>query len=104
MPSELAEKRAAICAGCPSNEQGDLLSFFTKPLSEAIRRAYNLRAEYKLRTSQDDKLGVCGICSCPLKLMLHVPLEMKLKHLPDDVRAGLPPHCWVIKESSGKTD
>lgn len=100
---ELSEKRASKCAKCPLNLSGDLSSFFTKPVSELIRRQLIERNELKLSTSQDEKLGICDACGCPIKLLVHVPLEYKLKHIPSAAKASLHPECWVLEEEKALT-
>jgi hypothetical protein len=96
--SNVSEARASVCAKCPLNESGDLTSFFTKPASEAIRRVLSLRSEWKLSTSHDEKLGVCSACGCPIKLMVHVPLEWKLKRMSQETKDALHEECWVRHE------
>jgi hypothetical protein len=94
----LADKRASVCTDCPMNQRGDLLSFFTRPVSEAIRAALNLRSSWNLRTDNDANLGVCQACNCPLKLMVHVPLELKLKSMNQETLDALHPSCWILSE------
>lgn len=95
---ELAEGRAVICATCPQNTLGDFTRWFTVPASEGIRKLVEARTDLKLATSQDDKLGVCEACLCPLKLKVHVPMANIEKHLTEDVRTRLDPRCWMLKE------
>jgi hypothetical protein len=109
VPNELANSRARTCCDidgkgtrCPMNEAGDLLRFFTVPVSEAIRSALNSRREMKLSTSRDDDLHVCTACSCPLKLMVHIPLERKLKALSAEAKSRLHSKCWVLREEADK--
>ncbi len=96
--SSVSEARASVCAKCPLNESGDLTSFFTKPASEAIRKVLSLRSDWKLSTSHDEKLGVCSACGCPIKLMVHVPLEWKLKRMSQETKDALHEECWVRHE------
>lgn len=96
-----AEARAAVCAACPRNEPGDWTRWFTAPASEAIKRQIEKAAGRNLKTSVDEKLNTCGVCLCPLKLSVHVPLEIKLAHLSPEVEAELRqvrPKCWVCTE------
>lgn len=99
VPAELAEKRAAVCVSCPKNAQGDLTSFFTVPASNAIRAALNSRKEMNLSTTQDDKLGICSACSCPLPLKLHLKLESILPKMPKESFDALAENCWIRTES-----
>lgn len=96
--SELAEHRASICAECPKNLPGDLLSFFTKPVSELIRKQLEERKQLSLSTTHDEKLSVCDACGCPLRLLVHVPIEVKLKKMNKKIKEALDERCWVLSE------
>jgi hypothetical protein len=98
VPAPKAEMRALVCSVCPENGRGGFESYFTKPVSEAIRKEMSKRGEWNLSTTHDKELGVCQACHCPLPLMVHVPLEMKLKHLPQDARERLDLNCWIRRE------
>lgn len=95
----LSGKRAEVCATCPKNQQGDPDGFFTKGASEILRRQLAERDQMKLSTPQDEKLGVCSACGCPLKLKVHCPLEFIKRHMPAAQTAELDPECWVRKET-----
>lgn len=98
VPGDLAEKRAAICAGCIANEPGDWTRFFTVPASEAIRRELSRRRDWKLSTSQDAKLNVCTACWCPLPLKVHMPIDRVMSKLDPEAKAALVPNCWIRSE------
>lgn len=100
VPSELANKRAAICADCPQNGKGDFTRYFTVPVSEAIRHELNRRSEWKLSTPHDDQLSVCEACLCPLKLKVHVPLANILPHMDQATKGRLDGRCWILKRDS----
>jgi hypothetical protein len=101
---ELSAKRAKVCSTCPKNGQGDLTSWFTKPASEAIRKQLEKVQERKLSTPFDDKLNICEVCFCPMKLKAHVPIVAINAHLGDATRAELKAvvnpsgGCWMIAE------
>ncbi len=97
VPAELANKRAEICAGCPKNGTADLTSWFTMPVSQAIKAAISLRKDWNLSTPFDDKLGVCDACACPLHLKIHMPLDRILARLTDEVKRDLDARCWILK-------
>lgn len=97
---EQSSGRAAVCVGCPKNNPGDLLSFFTRPAAEAIRRTIAKKNEMKLSTPSDEKLGVCDVCDCPLKLKVHLPVDFIRARLSQAVRSELPAHCWMVKEGA----
>lgn len=104
VPVEHAERRAAVCVKCPMNTQGDFTSWFTVPAAGAIKRQIQRLQERKLATSQDDKLNVCSVCLCPLKLKVHTPLEYIKAHMIESVLGDLRavPGCWVVAEVDGK--
>ena len=100
VPQELAEQRGATCSSCPKNASGDLLSWFTVPAAELIKKQLEGRNNMKIHTNSDPLLGVCECCACPLKLMIHIPLEIKLSKLRSEDKAKMPPHCWVVVEEA----
>lgn len=102
VPDEVAITRAQICAVCPQNQSGGWLARFTRPVAEAIRRRLEQRRKMNLSTPVDEKLGVCNACDCPIPLMIHFPLETKLKHMSERSKASLHADCWVLKESASK--
>lgn len=99
VPQDLANKRAATCAGCQFNDRGDWTRFFTVPASNAIRAELAKRSQWKLTTPHDASLQVCAQCLCPLPLVVHVPLENKLKHMSQEVYDSLPSWCWIKTET-----
>jgi hypothetical protein len=98
--TELSSKRAGICAGCPRNEPPDWSKFFTVKASEMIGAEIQRRNDLKLSTPFDDKLGLCTACLCPMKLKVHTPLEIILKHLRPEIRAELDPRCWILSQDA----
>jgi hypothetical protein len=94
---DLAEQRAQICSACAYNGKGDLSSWFTRPASELIRKQIGAAKDLNMRTSVDDKLGVCNVCACPIKLKVHVPRATINKHTAEMIE-GLPAHCWMKTE------
>jgi len=99
VPIEKAIARAQVCKDCPQNGKGDFTRWFTVPVSEAIRFELNRRREMKLETPLDDYLGVCEACSCPLKLKIHVPIDLIRERIQPEAMAALDPRCWIPKET-----
>jgi len=97
---DLSAARGAVCAECPKNEPGGLESFFTVPASTAIRAALARLKSMNLATPHDEKLNVCAVCLCPMKLKVHFPIAIIRKRLAADVVAELRevPDCWIPKE------
>lgn len=96
----LAESRAQVCVQCPMNGEGDFTTWFTKPAAAAIKKHVEMLQEKKLSTSVDEKLNICTACLCPMKLKVHMPLEIIKNHLSDEVLDELrkAPGCWIVKE------
>lgn len=86
-----AERRAAICAGCPMNQ----------PLNDCphCREAINALAQKMggLSTSRDGELKACSVCGCELKASVHVNLEAQQRVLKPEMSARLPEWCWKRK-------
>ena len=102
VPPEQSASRAATCADCPLNEQGDLTKWFTVPAAELIKKQLETLHERKLSTPSDDKISLCSACSCPLKLKVHTPIGWVLKALSDEAKARLKggKNCWILSEAS----
>lgn len=98
---ELAEERASICAKCVRNSKSkNLLTYFTVPASNAIRRELERRRGWELKTRKDEELGVCTACGCPLELKVHCPFSHIQKHLDEETWKELDAGCWLFKESN----
>lgn len=97
--SELSEQRATTCSDCPQNQSGDLMSLFTKPVSDLIIKQLEERKQLNLSTTKDDLLNVCKACGCPLKLKVHVPLSVINGKMKQPEREKLDPRCWILKEN-----
>ena len=100
VPTDQSSARAAVCAICPKNTPGDFTTWFTKPAAEAIRRQIQKVEHRNLSTPYDDKINVCEVCLCPLKLKVHTPLSHINAHLTEDVLHDLEraPNCWIVSE------
>lgn len=96
---DLSARRAQICASCPVNGKSPLTEWFTVPAAELIRKRISRLNELNLSTPLDDKINVCIACLCPLKLKVHTPLHLALKHLLPESRSALDPGCWMLHEA-----
>lgn len=83
---EEAERRAAICVGCPLNVGMGGCA----PCRVAIRE---LRTRVLDRhTTQDEKLQSCGVCGCDNRAQVHVPLAvLRTAQRPEHT---YPTFCW----------
>lgn len=102
VPQEQSNARALKCAACPQNGKGDFTRWFTQPASEAIRRQLAELNNRNLRTDHDDKINICEVCLCPMKLKVHTPLQFIKSHLSDGIMDELRtvPGCWITAEIS----
>lgn len=97
---EQSNARAVVCAVCPENGKGDWTHWFTQPAAEVIKRQMEKLEERKLTTTSDDKIQICEVCTCPLRLKVHTPLKFINAHLDDDVLRDLERvhGCWIPAE------
>jgi hypothetical protein len=80
---EEAERRAAICRGCPFNTPAALCS------CSAAYKAIELAVP---KDRKVEGVSVCSACGCSLQLKVNVPIDVIAKSLPPDT--VLPPWCW----------
>ena len=100
VPPQQANERAATCVCCPKNVDLTLTEFFTEPAAELIKKSIEARTQLKMETPYDALLATCSACMCVLPLAVHTPLEIKLKHMKDEVKAQLWENCWVLSEEN----
>lgn len=84
---EEANRRAEICAACPSNKP---LEGCTGCNSRSLREFVRLLAQAG-RTPLDEQLKSCEYCGCFIQSMVWTPLESLKRY--DDV-SQLPSNCW----------
>lgn len=102
VPKEQAEKRAAVCASCPLNKQGDWKTAFTEEAAREILAVVGIMNDLKLSTSHDAKLGLCSACGCVNKTKVWVPLAHILKEMSPEIKKQLnpdSPKCWILSEA-----
>lgn len=95
---DLAEKRAAVCAGCPQNGRPDFFQKLLGMAASGVKQLIELKNDLELKTSVDDKLKYCGACDCVITLKVHAPMAHIKAHTRDEVKAKLDPRCWMLKE------
>lgn len=87
-----AERRAGICANCPFNAT---LQFSCGACMGAVLNLIQAIIG-KRKTSMDDKLGACLVCSCSLKAAVHVPIDVQREGLSDEIKQDFDQinYCW----------
>lgn len=98
VPAGLAEARAKVCSKCPVMQQGDLSNFFTRAASELVRMQVQTAQELDMVTPYDKELGVCGACSCPMRLKVWTTLQPILDHILPEAKSALDKNCWILAE------
>lgn len=95
---ELAQRRADNCMGCPKNSTDPT---WLSKFSETAREQLQLRSNLKMSVSNEEKLGVCSVCECPMKLKVHTPLTLIAERTPQSILVDLDKVeglCWVRDE------
>jgi len=95
--AETASKRASICVQCPKNGKGELTRWYTVPVAEMLRKRMARVHAMNLTTPQDDQLGVCEACQCPLKLKVWTPMNIIKKRLKPEQEKELWRDCWITR-------
>jgi hypothetical protein len=85
-----ANRRAAICAGCPYN---------TGPLHNQAWLAgwaggLMRQRVGDLRTTEDAQIGQCSICTCELRTAVWITAEDLRATSGTEFLSQLPAHCW----------
>jgi len=89
-----AERRAAICSGCPKNiEVPGCMGMCPGSVARALMRFAAAFQGRRLETSHDADLRSCGVCGCANAAQVHVELE-SLKKVKGNFE--YPSHCWKI--------
>ena len=86
-----ADSRAAICITCEFNMN---IAGSCGACADRIARALSIIGSR--RTKYDDELGACGICSCALRVAVHVPLEAQHAGLSEELKEDFRKvdYCW----------
>lgn len=96
----LSEARAQVCVKCPLNRQGNWIEEFEMKAAEVLKTQIGLKNKMDLKTSVDDRLGICDACGCPMELKVHADLEFILQKTDTETKAAFDPLCWILSEES----
>ena len=90
--SELANRRADICAHCPFNAE---------PKDKSLLMQYSDKLMSKMAGAKEfkQKLHNCAVCSCPL--VAKVGLTIELLQSSGDTASAYPVHCWIKIDMQG---
>lgn len=96
VPVPEAERRAAICLVCPQHDTtGGLQKYFVKEGANELMALFSMLKDKDVKTSVDDKLGICQVCSCAMRAKVFVTSPIIKKNMPLDEISKLPPNCWI---------
>lgn len=99
---ELAQARANVCLKCPKNKKMGFYEGVAKPVAHLLRRQIELKSQMLLSVEGEDKLHVCDVCGCILKLKIHCPIKYIEETTPDEDIPKFDPMCWIPKEIAVK--
>lgn len=91
---EISQERASICLKCPHNVQGN---FFTETVAAAIKNVVKIKNGLGIRCDGEKALGACEICTCSLKVKVHVDSALIKKHMMPEELEKFPAWCWQKK-------
>lgn len=97
----VADRRGAICAGCPMNRPADdFADVVTGSIAEAISAQTIVKNAAGLASAHEDKLGFCDACGCPLRLKVWVPLHTIKARTEQETMDAFHPACWIRNEGA----
>lgn len=83
---------------CPHNKAPKWWEFAKGEIAETIRRQLEVKEKVRLSTPFEDKLHMCSVCGCCLKLKIHTPIKHIKNHMKAEVFEKLPVFCWQRTE------
>lgn len=101
VPLEQAQNRTDVCTmidsgkRCPNNQEKPIFELFAGAVAKTVLKQLKAKDEMGLKVKREECLHVCSVCSCVLKLKVHVPLKYILENTNTD---GLPSWCWIVRE------
>lgn len=102
--AEQAERRAAICLTCPQNNTKlSIAQHFNQIVASNLMKVMGMLNDMSLHTSNEDKLGVCVACSCPVGAKSFSPIGIILNHIRPESKAALDARCWLLEEERALT-
>jgi hypothetical protein len=94
--AEIAQARSNTCLSCPMNNLKSSWFFeMTKDVAEAIKQQVELKNHLGLHVENEDKLGFCDACDCPLSLKPWVPIDFIRKHTSAEQMENFWHGCWI---------
>ena len=99
VPAWKAINRATVCETCPLNRSAKgWKDTVTAEAAKVVRSIFKLKDNAVMRVPNEDKLGVCSACNCPLKLKVWAPKDFIWQNTVESELAKLDKACWILKE------
>jgi len=96
VPVPEAERRSAICLACPEHDTtGGLQKYFIKEAANELMGLFGMLKDMDVKTSVDDKLGVCRVCSCAMRAKVFTESKVIKRNMNPEEIAKLPTNCWI---------
>lgn len=101
--TDQANARIAVCMNCPWHQPAKWWSiFFKNPVARAIKLTLEYKNRVNLRLEDEDKIGMCDLCKCCLRLKAWCPISRIRESMPVDVLNNAPSFCWMRQALKGK--
>lgn len=84
---EEADRRSEVCYNCPKNQFPDRSKAFTSWANQMANLSIGDR-----KSKYHDHLGICGICSCPMRSKVFTADKIKLSK--EEIAAMKEVNCW----------
>lgn len=97
VPRDLAESRASVCAVCPLNETSAVFTPI-KAAAQVFTAMLEIKHREDLTLPNDNELGVCKPCWCPLTLKPWSPIHVIIRDMTQERINQLHEKCWIRTE------
>lgn len=92
----LAQSRAWVCETCPENRAPRWWELAKDPVADCIRSSLEVKNGMSMAVANEEKLSMCRVCGCCIRLKVWTPLRHIIDHTPDTGK--FPEHCWIRTE------
>lgn len=92
-----AEARSQVCLSCPMHTAAHALE---ESAANVILGILKIKNQAELVLENENRLAMCGACSCILRLKVWLPLDkIKLETSVEEFNR-LAPECWIRMEKA----
>lgn len=98
VPRSQAQRRADVCKTCPKNVDKPLWGFLTTFEITSLSLQLRVKDDLGLKLDGEDRLHICDVCDCNLKLKPWQPLTYALASSPP--LDEFPAHCWMVSDKT----